>query len=118
MKNKLYCVDCIEAKAGKPLKDLSVELFKQLTFECLFEGDKCPICGSSNIKKSFGMETSYIKGYGFTDKAGVKRDMDMHLMVKDQDPYKKHRRPGEKADVIKKLQKSKEHNKNSKTIHM
>jgi hypothetical protein len=118
MKSKFICKTCIEKATGKSVYDLPVDLFNQIKAAKSFSGDCCLECGGRNLIKVFGIETSYIRGYGFLDKQGVKRDMDMHLMVKNQDPYAEHRKPGEKREVIRKLQKAKEHDKKPKNVHL
>lgn len=117
-KNIYICVDCIKSLTGKVPGDLSVNDFKAICSKYSFSNCKCPKCGSNNIQKIFGFGVSYIKGYGFADKKGVKRDMDMHVMATNRDPYSSHRKMGEKRDVIRKLQKDKEHNSNSKDVYM
>jgi len=82
------------------------------------DSDKCPECGSTDIKKAFGVEATYVRGYGFMDKAGVKRDMDMHIMSTGRDPYEEHRKIGEAREVVRKLQKSRERNTKAKNIHL
>ena len=119
MKQVYYCISCIEAKSGILIRDLRVDEFNRLREATSFiDADKCPTCGSDNIKKSFGLETTYVSGYGFADKAGVKRDIDMHLMATDRDPYGEHRKMGEAREVVRKLQKSKERDPKPKTIHL
>jgi len=118
MKQYFICLDCIETKTGKPVHDLPIDLFNQIRREMAFAGPVCPLCGGDRTRKVFGIETSYIRGYGFTDKAGVKRDMDLHAMMTGQDPYKEHRKMGEARDVITNLQRDREHHTNSKTVYM
>ena len=108
------CVDCIEKAAQKRLSDLTATELAQ--FKEPFVGATCPKCGGSNSKKICGMESAYVRGYGYADKAGVKRDMDIHAMSMGRDPYAEHRKVGERREVIGKLQKAREPNKHSKTI--
>jgi hypothetical protein len=121
MKRHYICLDCVEQAASMPVCDMSVALFNDLRAELAFVGDKpdeCPDCGGDRIRKVFGLETSYVRGYGYIDKAGTKRDMDLHAMSTGKDPYKEHRKMGESREVITKLQKDREHKTHSKTIHM
>lgn len=118
MGTELYCIECVERASGQPVRQLSVAEFKRLSPQYIIRETPCPRCGSTNAGKLFGIEAAYIKGYGYADKAGVKRDMDMHLMARGQDPYKAHRQPGEGDEVVRRLQKSREHDKRSKTFYL
>ena len=118
MKTQHLCKVCIKAKTGKSARDLPVQLFNQLRNEMAFTGDKCPTCGSDDLIKLFGIETSYIKGYGFADKKGTKRDMDLHTMINGRDPYPENRQMGEVRGIIGSLQKDREHKKRPKSIHI
>lgn len=118
MKKYYICKKCIENKIGRSIYDLSVSEFNIVKHEECFIDDMCPDCGASDgITQVYGIETSYVRGYGFLDKKGVKRDMDMHLMNKNQDPYKDHRKPGEDREVMDRLRRSREFDKRSKTFH-
>lgn len=118
MRRKNFCITCLEKEAGRSRYDLPVQLFAELQAKHSFTGDTCPECNGTNIQKILGMEMSYIRGHGFLDKTGVKRDMDLHTMVTGRDPYKEHRKEGESRDVILRLQQAKEHNTHQKTIHL
>lgn len=118
MNKQFICLDCIKKKTGKSARDLPVDVFNQLRDEMAFRGNECPSCGGRNLSKVLGMETSYIRGYGYKDKKGAKRDMDLHTMITGKDPYKEHRRMGEKRDIITKLQKGREHDTRPKTINI
>jgi len=118
MKYHYICIDCIESKTGTPIHDLPVGLFYQIRNETAFVADVCPECGGDNVRKVFGIETSYVRGYGFVDKKGTKRDMDLHAMSTGNDPYGEHRKVGESREVITNLQRDREHHTHSKTIHM
>jgi hypothetical protein len=67
----------------------------------------CPRCQGDNCKRSFhGTQIhSYILGYGYCDKAGAKRDMDIYTL-KNDDPYKEHRVPGEVEEIENRIKKS------------
>lgn len=121
MKRHYICINCIEAAAGKPVSDLSVEEFNKFKSELAFTGtdpDVCPECNGTKVNKVIGIETSYVRGYGYADKKGTKRDMDLHAMSTGKDPYKEHRKMGESRAVITALQRDKEHDTRPKTIHM
>ena len=79
---------------------------------------KCPECASTDTRKIFGIESSYVRGYGFLDKKGVKNDMDLHLMTTGNDPYKSSRTNSDRKEVVTNLQKKKERNKRPKKIHL
>lgn len=118
MNKQFICLDCVKKITGKQARDLPVDVFNQMRDNMAFCGDTCLSCGGKNLLKLFGMETSYIRGYGFADKKGAKRDMDLHTMVTGRDPYKEHRKIGEKRDIITKLQRGKERSTQPKTIRM
>jgi hypothetical protein len=112
------CLDCVETETGSPAKELPVSVFNSIKHKLAFIGDVCPICGGVKLTQVFGVETAYIKGYGFTDKKGVKRDMDIHAMTSGRDPYSEHRQMGESRSIVNALQKDREHKKRPKTIHI
>ena len=122
MKYYYICLDCIKTQTGKSAYDLPVEVFNELRAKLTFSSKSkepiCPVCGSKNIVKSLGMETSYVRGYGYSDKAGVKNDMDMHVMATGSDPYKEHRQTGETDEVVRKLKKAREFDAKPKTVHL
>lgn len=70
----------------------------------LKEAITCPRCGKSDCSKSMMNIniTSYIRGNGYLDKAGVKRDMNKFHLTTD-DPYKEYRQPGEVDELKAKL---------------
>lgn len=120
MKQYHLCLDCVKTETGRPAGELPVPVFNAVRDKMAFMGDGtiCPVCGGTNISKIFGIGTSYIRGYGFADKKGVRNDMDLHTMATGNDPYKEHRQLGESSDVIHRLQKRKEHDTHPKTIHL
>jgi len=67
---------------------------------------KCPECQSEKTQKYLGdwNGTAYIRGYGWRDKAGARRDMNLYTMKKN-DPYANHRQSGEATDLIDRLEK-------------
>lgn len=89
----------------------------------LLEATECPRCKGHNAKRSFDNTVihSYVRGYGYLDRAGAKRDMNkFHLMEKDDkgkplDPYLEHRMPGEADHIKSTLDKQGKHN--PKTIY-
>lgn len=77
----------------------------------LLEAIKCPRCGKTDCQKSFhGYQVEgYIRGYGWLDRAGAHRDMNMfHLTEKD--PYAEYRTNGEVDHIKSQLRKAGKHN--------
>lgn len=94
------------------------------TPEELQEALKCPRCQGTDCERSYHDTKvhSYIRGYGFLDKAGAHRDMNkFHLTEKDAetgkplDPYLEYRVPGETDHIKAKLEKAGRHD--PKTIY-
>ncbi len=121
------CETCLTEYAKRPIKELSVPDYQALCAQLAFQvqhstKDKpevvCPKCSGDKTKKLLGIDSSYIRGYGYKDKDGAKNDMDLHLMVTDNDPYKEHRQAKDKEDTIRRLQKKKEFDTDSKSINM
>jgi DNA-directed RNA polymerase subunit RPC12/RpoP len=127
------CLDC-QKKAIKAHPDrlnesngeLELELYEQLVlFETkhgmnptkkeLDEAVVCPRCDGRNCEQSFhGSEIhAYTRGYGFLDKAGAHRDMNLYKL-QTKDPYAEHRVPGEADDIANKLKKGGKHDPKTK----
>lgn len=70
----------------------------------------CPRCDGSNCEKTFlGYSVvSYIRGNGYLDKVGVKRDMNLFKLSED-DPYAEYRVPGEVDDMKAGIKKAGQH---------
>jgi predicted nucleic acid-binding Zn ribbon protein len=85
--------------------------------EELLAATACPRCNSTNCKKSMiGVQVcSYIKGYGWKDRAGARRDMNLYHLQND-DPYSKHRVVGEKDHIERQLKKGGKHDPKSKVF--
>jgi hypothetical protein len=85
------------------------------TSEELEEAAKCPRCDSVDcVKTAHGNNIhSYIRGYGWLDKAGAKRDMNKYTLMTD-DPYAEHRMPGEVDHIKVELEKQGRHDPKSK----
>lgn len=77
----------------------------------LLEATVCPRCKGNNCSKSFhGFSvTGYTRGYGWLDKAGVNRDMNLYQLTQN-DPYGQHRQPGEADHLASQLRKAGKHN--------
>jgi hypothetical protein len=87
----------------------------QPTDKELIEAKECPRCGGTDCERTlYGTEThSYIRGYGFLDKAGAKRDMNRFKLHND-DPYKDYRVAGEVDHIDSQLKKGGKHDPNTK----
>lgn len=83
--------------------------------EQLKEAVVCPRCESGDCDKTFvGVNVrSYMRGYGWKDKAGAKRDMHVYHLD-NQDPYSKHRVEGEKDHIRRQLKDEGKHDPNTK----
>ena len=121
------CKDCDE-KANKQFgEDITQEQFEEhVLFETshamepseaeLAEAKKCPRCGGTDCEICiYGTEIhSYIRGYGWLDKNGIRRDMNLFKLTSD-DPYAKYRVAGEVDDMAQKLRNAGKHE--SKPTH-
>jgi hypothetical protein len=85
------------------------------TKEELHRATECPRCGSHDCTKTmYGSQThGWVRGYGWLDRAGVKRDMHRHTLA-NNDPYAKYRVPGEVDYLDKKLKSEGRHNPKTK----
>lgn len=74
----------------------------------------CPECGGVNTEQAFlSVPMTYVRGYGWLDVRGRRRDMNIHKLQND-DPYKGMRQPGEKEDLAHRLRKGGKFNTNPK----
>jgi len=131
-----HCYDCekkaFEEHADKLIEGndgelhLPEELYEELVlFETshpmnptpkeLREATECPRCKGHNCEKSFhGAHVhGYVKGYGWLDRAGAKRDMNRYKLAMD-DPYAEYRVPGEVDHIDQQLKREGQHNPNRK----
>jgi hypothetical protein len=121
------CKDCldklVESVGDREITDQEYQdlvLFE--TTHSLFPTDEelklattCPRCGGNNCTKSLqnSQVISYIRGNGYLDKAGAKRDMNK-FKVQQEDPYAQYRQPGEVDEIVNNLNKAGKHNPNTK----
>lgn len=126
MPNYVYeCLDCIKS-SSVPVEEMCQEQLEQdILYEArhsmdpskdeLYKACECPRCGSHNAKRVYyGYDiTTYTRGYGFLDKAGARRDMNMYKLTTD-DPYGQYREAGEVDDIKDRLQRGGKHNPKSK----
>lgn len=75
----------------------------------------CPRCSGCNCRKSLhGVSVhSYVKGYGWLDRDGAKRDMNRYQLHMS-DPYASFRVPGEVDHIDAQLKRAGKHDPNSK----
>jgi len=73
---------------------------------------KCPFCGAKATKTFLcaNMPEHYIKGNGYFDRAGCRRDMDLFKLQKGEDPYGHMRQPGEVDHLKDTLKRGGKHN--------
>ncbi len=128
------CNDC-EAKLARKLKRLKRERTeKEYEDLVLFEtahkikateaevtaAMTCPRCNGTNCVKTlhgYGEVVGYVRGQGYLDVAGCKRDMNLCKLTED-DPYADMRQPGEVDDLKLKLKKGGRHNPKPKHFAM
>jgi hypothetical protein len=78
----------------------------------------CPECGNSRVRKSTNLSDSYVRGYGLLDKKGIRNDMNLYTMTTDNDPYKNHRKQGDKDELVGKLRRNKDHKPKQTDVFM
>lgn len=116
------CKHCERKAKSKHGLELSSELYDELVlFETshrmmptdaeMKEATKCPRCGKNDCERSYKYSeiTGYVRGNGYLDKAGVKRDMNLHHLTQN-DPYSEYRQPGEVEDLKTRLVRGGRHN--------
>jgi hypothetical protein len=71
---------------------------------------KCPVC-NADATKSYAdyFFQGYVRGNGYFDRAGCRRDMNLYKLLKD-DPYGRYRLPGEAEHLADKLRAAGKHN--------
>lgn len=86
---------------------------KELTY-----ARECPVCEGIDTAKTYvGIQfTTYVRGYGYLDRAGCQRDMNLRKLTgvdedtgKTTDPYAEMRSPGEVEDLKARLQRGGRH---------
>jgi DNA-directed RNA polymerase subunit RPC12/RpoP len=116
------CSTCLQKLDGEPSKEIyeSEVLFETShsmnpTEDELYAATECPRCGGHDCRLVIYDCNihSYIRGYGWLDKAGIKRDMNKHTLLND-DPYGQYRTPGEVEHIKSKLEKSGKHDPKTK----
>ena len=102
-------------------KQLPIELYEELVlFETshpmqptekeLYEATECPRCGGHDCTKTLhGAQIhGYVRGYGWLDREGAKRDMNRYKLAND-DPYAQYRVEGEVDHIDSQLKKEGQH---------
>ena len=120
------CSDCEEAAQADLERELSSEEYDEMVlFETthsmnpskkeLKEATLCPRCNGNNCSKSLKNTNArgYIRGNGFLDRAGARRDMHLYHLTQD-DPYSEYRQPGEVDDMKIKLKRAGTHDPKTK----
>lgn len=76
---------------------------------------ECPRCGGHNAMQSYSHKNvlSYVRGYGYLDKDGCRRDMNKYKLATD-DPYAEYRQPGEVDHIRTELDKQGKHKPNTR----
>ncbi len=125
-----HCFDCektaLEDHSDHLVQDgeslqLPAELYEELvlfetshamqpTDEELHEATECPRCKGHNCEKTlYGSQIhGYIRGYGYCDRAGAKRDMNRYKL-NTEDPYAQYRVPGEVDHINNQFNKEGQH---------
>jgi hypothetical protein len=114
------CVPC-EEKLAEDNSSVDADTYDaQVLFETshsmsaagkeLADALKCPRCGASRAERFYGYDNiiSYVRGNGYLDRAGARRDMHKHTLV-NNDPYGHMRQPGEVEDLKIKLDQAGKH---------
>ncbi len=120
------CLELAELIKGSALDDTELQ---SVMFETahsmnpsqreLLAASECPRClGTNTVKVLHGIKlTSYVRGYGYLDRAGARRDMNLYKLQND-DPYKAMRVTGETDDLVARLKRGGKHNPKPKHILM
>lgn len=120
------CANCAQHYTEEQLSNMNRDEFGEaVLFETLHsikptanelaEATICPRCNSNDCSKSMiGTNIhSYVRGYGWKDKVGARRDMDVYHLD-NQDPYSKHRVPGETEHIRQGLKDGGKHDPKTK----
>lgn len=120
------CKKCLSGFSQEQLDKMDTDTYGQsVLFETIHSvkpSDKelkeavvCPRCNDNDCEISFsGTKVhSYVRGYGWKDKAGARRDMNVFHLDND-DPYSNHRVPGEVEHIRSNLKKGGKRNPHTK----
>ena len=123
MPNYVYiCYDCLknlEEKLGRESSDaekvgneetpgavFETVYSMEATKDEIYAATECPMCEGHTTEQTMidCDPTFYNEGYGWHDRSGIRRDMNLHSIETD-DPYKEHRVAGEADDLKSRLKK-------------
>ncbi len=120
------CEKKLERKLKKEKRERTKEEYEELvlfetehgfhaTDDEIAEAMTCPRCKSNDCVRTFYgyNQTLYVRGNGYLDREGCKRDMHLHKLVTD-DPYKNMRVAGEVDEMKAKFRRAGQHKPNSK----
>ena len=126
MPKYLFICHICEKKAakakGEPLKheeelEVIFETYYQINAPdgTVKEATICPRCDSEDTAQAFSHNsyTGYVRGDGYLDKEGVRRDMNLYKLQTD-DPYASMREVGEVDDKISKFKNAGKHSSKPK----
>lgn len=101
---------CLPAEMYEELVLFETSHAMKPTPEELHEATECPRCGGHNCEKTLhGSQIhGYVKGYGWLDRAGAKRDMNRYKLAND-DPYAQYRVSGEVDHIDQQLKREGQH---------
>jgi hypothetical protein len=121
MPNYLYICHACEKKATEEKgESLTHDEELEVIFETYYsinapsdvvgEATICPRCDGRDTAQAFNHNSysGYVRGDGYLDKAGVKRDMNVYTLQND-DPYASMREPGEVDHKIAQFKKAGTH---------
>jgi hypothetical protein len=122
------CATCVSKHTEEELAGMDRDQFGEAalfetihpvkaTAEELAAAVVCPRCDGTDCEKSMiGVKIhGYTRGYGWKDKVGARRDMDVYHLD-NQDPYSKHRVPGEVEHVRQGLKDGGKHDPHTKVF--
>jgi len=121
---KYYCKTCVDAEIG-PVKLTAAERSEALDLlsvqveHGINDSPNVP-CehGHGNMQKLLGLANSYVRGFGYLDKRGIKNDMNLSKMVEGDDPYAHCRPAGDGQELIGRLRKNKVFNPRPRRVFM
>ena len=103
MSKYYYCCDKCGPKEVRANQDyFIVEVEHPMSFD---KKVKCPFCEGDTWRMVMPPLAAYIRGYGWMDKTGARRDMNRWKLL-NEDPYASMRENGEKDDMAEKFRKS------------
>jgi len=108
------CKKCFCVQHGKDIKLANNIEFTNFR-ETAFSDSACPDCGSSDIQKIWGIDATFVRGYGLKDRKSVCVDVNIATLT-NNDPYERDK--ADKDELILKLKRKKEINTKKKSYGM